>query len=309
MRVNRIAILCFFAVYVIWGSTYLAIKYAIESFPAFGMSSARYLFAGILMFLFSCYKKEKPLNEIEKKTAIISGTVMVLANGVVCVVEHWVPSGIVSVLVGGMPIWIMLMGWMFYGQAKPTWIKLTGALIGLGGIMLITLGDAVPTVTGIGRFGPLFLLISSLLWAAGTLVQKKAKNLTSIITFSYVQMLSGGLVTGVVSLIFEKPWEYIDRPHSTSAIIAFVYLVTFGSLIAFTAYAWLSRNVEPHIVSTYALVNPVIAILLGSWFFKEPLSPDFLTASLLVIAGLALIMWKKKEVPAPQTQTAIVTEQ
>ena len=295
MRVNRLAILCFFAVYVIWGSTYLAIKYAIETLPAFGMSSARYLVAGALLYLFSLYKKEQPLNPEEKKVSMISGAFLVFANGLVCVVEYWVPSGIVAVIIGAMPIWIMLMGWLCFQQAKPTWLKILGSLIGLAGVGLITFGGAVPVVSGIGRFGPLFLMISSISWAAGTLIQKKIKNLKSAFRFSAVQMLAGGLFTGLISASFERPWEYLSRPQSLNAILAFLYLVIFGSLIAFTAYSWLSRNVESHLVSTYALVNPVIAILLGSWFFKEPLSPDFLTASILVIFGLALIIGKKKD--------------
>jgi drug/metabolite transporter (DMT)-like permease len=296
MRINRTALLCFFAVYVIWGSTYLAIKYAIETLPPFGMSSARFFIAGFLMYLISRYKKEEALKKIEKKTAILSGAFLILANGIVCVVEYWVPSGIVSVIIGAMPIWIMLMGWMFFHQAKPTWVKVLGSLIGLAGVGLITFGGAVPVVTGIGRFGPLFLIVSSLLWAAGTLIQKKAKHLKSIFRFSALQMVSGAFFTGIVSVTFERPWEYLDRPQSTVAIISFFYLVIFGSLVAFTAYAWLSRHMESHLVSTYALVNPIIAILLGSWFFKEPLSPDFLTASVLVIFGLALIIGKKKEI-------------
>lgn len=300
MRINRIAILCFFAVYVIWGSTYLAIKYAIETLPAFGMSSARYMLAGILLYLFSRYKKEQPLQGEEKKISILSGILLIFANGVVCVVEYWVPSGIVAVIIGAMPIWMMLMGWLAFGHNKPSWVKVLGSLIGLAGVALITFGGAVPTVTGVGQFGPLFLIISSLLWAGGTMIQKKAKHLKSVFRFSSIQMMAGATFSAIVSLSFEKPWEYLDKPQSASAIIAFFYLVIFGSLIAFTAYSWLSRNVEPHLISTYALVNPIIAILLGSIFFKEPLSPDFLSASVLVIFGLALLMWKKKEVKNEQ---------
>jgi drug/metabolite transporter (DMT)-like permease len=300
MRVNRIAILCFFAVYVIWGSTYLAIKYAIETLPAFGMSSARYMLAGILLYLFSLYKKEQALSADEKKISILSGILLIFANGLVCVVEYWVPSGIVAVIIGAMPIWMMLIGWLVFKHHRPSLVKVLGSLIGLAGVALITFGGAVPVVTGIGQFGPVFLIISSLLWVGGTLIQKKAKHLTSIFRFSSIQMIAGASFSAIVSLSFEKPWEYLDKPQTASAIIAFFYLVIFGSLIAFTAYSWLSRNVEPHLISTYALVNPIIAILLGSWFFKEPLSPDFLSASVLVIFGLSLLMWKKKEIKNEQ---------
>lgn len=290
MRINKIAVLSFFAVYVIWGSTYLAIKYAIETLPPFGMSSVRFFCGALILYLISQYKKEGPLTVEEKKISALSGALLIFANGVVCLVEFWVPSGIVAVIIGAMPIWIMLVGWMFFRHAKPTFLRVLGSLIGLGGVALITFGGAVPEVSGIGRFGTLFLICSSFLWAIGTLIQKKAFGVRSVFRFSSFQMLAGAIPTGIISLLFERPWEYFDKGISTASFLAFLYLVIFGSVIAFTAYAWLSRNVDSHLVSTYALVNPIIAVLLGTIFFQEQLSSKLLSASVLVIFGLCLIM-------------------
>ena len=299
MRINKIMILSFFAVYVIWGSTYLAIKYAIETLPPFGMSSVRFFCGAAILFLISHYKKEGPLTRDEKKISAFSGILLIFANAVVCLVEFWVPSGIVAVIIGAMPIWIMLVGWMFFRHARPTILRVLGSLIGLAGVALITFGGAVPEVSGIGRFGTLFLIGSSFLWAIGTLIQKKSFGVKSVFRFSSFQMLAGAIPTGMISLVFEKPWEYFDKGISGVSILAFLYLVIFGSVIAFTAYSWLSRNVDSHLVSTYALVNPIIAVLLGTIFFQEQLSSKLLGASVLVIFGLTLIIGFKKSVRVP----------
>lgn len=295
MRINRTALLCFLIIYIIWGSTYLAIRYAIETLPALGMSSLRFFLAAAIMALISFYKREAPLTPNERKIGMRSGFFLIAANGVVCVVEYWVPSGIVAVVVGAMPIWIMMVGWAQFGQARPTLVRMLGALIGLAGVALIATSDAVPAVTGYGRFGILMLVGSSLMWAFGTLLQRRTMGMKSVFRYSALQMFSGAVVTGIFSLAVEKPWNTDWANVSSASVWAFFYLVTFGSVVAFTAYSWLSRNVAPHLVSTYALVNPVIAVILGSLFYQEKVTPVFLGASALVLIGLAMLVldWKK----------------
>ncbi len=295
MRVNRLAILCFLIVYIIWGSTYLAIRYAIETLPALGMSSARFFLAAGIMGALALWKNEAPLSPAERRTSIMSGLLLILANGVVCVVEYWVPSGIVAVMIGAMPIWMMMVGWLQFGQARPTLIRMIGAIIGLSGVALIASSDAVPAVTGYGRFGVVMLFGSSIMWAFGTLIQRRTTGIKSVFRYSALQMGSGAAVTAVFSLAVEKPWAIDWQGIHTASLWAFFYLVIFGSVIAFTAYAWLSRNVAPHLVSTYALVNPVIAVILGSVFFQEAVTPIFLGASVLVLVGLSMLVldWEK----------------
>ncbi len=287
---GRTALISFFAVYIIWGSTYLAIRYAIETIPAFGMTSLRYFLAAAIMGLIAYYKREDRLTPLERKVSILSGVLLITANAIVCMVEYWVPSGIVAVIIGAMPIWIMLMGWASFGQARPQVLKMVGALIGLSGVVLIALESTPKEMTGAGRFGILILIGSGVLWAAGTLYQRRIPKLKSIFRFSTIQMLAGALSTGLLSLAFEKPWTISPDKISAASFWAVIYLVVFGSVIAFTAYSWLSRNVEPHLVSTYALVNPVIAVLLGWLFFKEPVTPMFVSATALVLLGVTLLM-------------------
>lgn len=288
---TRTAILALAAVYVIWGSTYLAIKIAIESFPPWFLSSARYLIAGLLMLAVAMFRRDARLARSEVRIAVASGALLVVANGMVGVVEQWIATGMVAVIIGAMPIWIMFLGWLAFAQPRPTLQKVVGALIGLGGIVLIA-GDNFTSHAPHAAFGNVLILLSSWLWAAGTLIQRRAAGLNSLWLFSAVQMLAGSAVTLLFSLALEKPWTIPWQDVGAGPLLALAYLVVFGSLVAFTAYGWLSRNVESHIVSTYALVNPLVAVALGFAVFREPLNAQFVAATMLVAAGLAIFLGK-----------------
>lgn len=288
---TRPAILALAAVYLIWGSTYLAIKIAIGSLPPWFLSSARYLIAGLLMLAIAKARRDAPLARAEVKIAAISGALLVVANGLVGVVEQWIATGVVAVIIGAMPIWIMFLGWLAFAQPRPTLQKVVGALIGLCGIVLIA-GDNFTSGHPRAGFGNFLILVSSWLWAAGTLIQRRVLGLKSAWLFSSFQMLAGAAVTLVFSLLLERPWAIAWQEVGLDSLLALAYLVVFGSLVAFTAYGWLSRNLESHIVSTYALVNPIVAVALGFAIFHEPLRMQFLLATLLVAIGLGIFLGK-----------------
>lgn len=293
MRLSKTLILCFAAVYIIWGSTYFAIVYAIQSIPPWTMSSGRFFVAGALMLVLAAFKKEASLSRHEKMYSAISGVFLIFANGVVCVAEKTVSSGTVAVIVGAMPIWIMLLGWGAFSQSRPSLMKLVGSLVGLSGVVLIAT-DGISGVNGNSgsSFGALMLLGSSMAWAIGTLLQRRVTTVKSPIRFTGLQMLFGAVITLLMAFIFEKPWQISISSITTASWLATAYLVVFGSMIAFTAYSWLARHVEPHIVSSYALVNPVIAVWLGWFFLKEPLSSQFFLATALVLVGLSLLLFQ-----------------
>ena len=299
---RQLALLCFFLVYVIWGSTYLAIRYGIETLPPWMMSSVRFFVASFLMWILSRWKKENAtLTSAEKKSAIISGLLLVFANGMVGCVELSLPSGLVAVVIGAMPIWIMGIGWLFFDQARPTLQKSIGALIGLAGIALIATNESGDGHGARNLIGAATLFFSSWCWAFGTLVQRKTPGVKSVFKYSALQMVCGACGVGILSLILEKPWAFDFSAVSQASLIALLYLILFGSVVAFTAYAWLSRNIEPSLVSTYALVNPVIAVLVG-WAWKaEVVDSRFFTATILVLLGLSLLMMKPfaRKVAAP----------
>jgi drug/metabolite transporter (DMT)-like permease len=292
-RLQKTIILCFAAVYVIWGSTYLAIRYAIETMPPWTMTSLRFFMASALIWGFAKYKKEMPLGPQEKWVAVVSGLFLILANGIVGMVEQWVPSGFVAVLVGATPIWIMIIGWIAFGHSRPTGRKVLGAVVGLAGVALIASDHFASQVTAIERIGVMVLFVGSWLWTSGTLLQRKVPSVKSIFSFSAYQMFAGACITLLLSLGFEAPWSFSWSSVSASSWLAFGYLVIFGSIIAFTAYAWLSRNVESHLVGTYALVNPIIAVWLGWLLLSEPVTTKFIGATALVVVGLSLLMLKR----------------
>ncbi len=284
-------IFAFAAVYLVWGSTYLAISFAIETIQPWSLTAIRFVLASLCMGLAALVAKESPLSKHEKRTSALSGIFLVLANGIVCVIERWVPSGITAVVIGAMPIWIMLVGWLGFGSGWPSARKLIGASIGLVGIAAIAVADTRGGMTGtFARWAPLVLCSSSLLWAIGTLLQRNVKSVRSGISFLFVQMASGAGAAILMSFIFESPLRFDWASVSEKSWLALGYLVVFGSLVGFTAYSWLSRNVEPHLVSTYALVNPVIAVALGWLFADEPLTMNFLIATVLVLVGLGILM-------------------
>lgn len=299
MRLNRIAIASFFSVYFIWGSTYLAIRYAIETIPPWTLSSFRFFIAAGLMFLISRFRHETPLTQSEFKIAAVSGACLVIANGLVCLTEAWIPSGVVAVVIGAMPIWILLVGWLFFKEGRPAPLKFLGALIGVCGIALIAgldhTSDFQPLHPGPGMIVGIFLLWGSgILWASGTLLQRRTKMLVSIFRFSSTQMISGAIATGILSLIFEKPWGLHWTGITMISWLSLAYLIVFGSLVSFSAYLYISRNFDPAIVSTYALVNPLIAVGLGWLFLSEPVDLKFALATGLVMIGLTLLLYRRR---------------
>lgn len=300
-RPGKIAVAAFASVYVIWGSTYLAIRTAVETLPPWGLSASRYAIAGLAMLAIARLRRESKLSPEQRRIAWGSGPLLVSANGFVCLAEKSVPSGVAAVLVGAMPIWTMVIGWAAFRQAAPTARKIAGACVGLAGVGLIAASDAAAPLAGDSRLGVIFLLGSSWLWVCGTLMQRGLSGLRSAFRFSGIQMLAGALATAALSLALERPWEFSIATVSLASAAAFAYLVLFGSIVAFTAYAWLSRNVEPHLVSTYALVNPLIAVGLGAWIYHEPVGPRFLGAAALVGLGLWLLVWAKKPVGSAES--------
>lgn len=291
---NRTVVAAFFAVYVIWGSTYLAIRYGIETLPPWTLTMLRFSIAGALMWIIAWWRGEGRLTPQEKRVAIYSGLLLIPANGGVCMAEQYVSSGVAAVVAGSIPIWILLFGWLWYKQSRPSPKKILGACLGLMGIGIIASDNISIDRGGIGMFAPLFVLVSSWLWTFGTLVQVQLSKIKSPFLFSAQQMLYGSLAATLVSFTFEKPWAIAWSQVSMESVAALIYLIVFGSIVAFSAYSWLTRNVEPHLVSTYALVNPLIAVILGAIFYKEPLEAPFMVGAVLVLLGLALIVLRKR---------------
>jgi len=287
----------FFAIYVIWGSTYLAIKYAIVSFPPFLLSGLRYFLAGLILLAFAAFRRENRVAFRDLRIAALSGFLLVSANALVCFAELRLASGIVAVVIGTMPGWIMLLNWQFFDRAKPTVRQAGGAAIALAGIVLLS-KDQLTANTDASLVSWAAIGLSMLCWALGTLIQRRSGAKDSFFLYSSAQLSLGGLCLLFV-LLFIPSARHLDLSAiEPTAWAAFGYLTLFGSVIAFTSYLWLSRHVSPTIVSTYAIVNPAVAMMLGVFFAGERLTGTTVAVAGFILFGLYFVVIRKKPVSA-----------
>ncbi|HEX6600681.1 MAG TPA: EamA family transporter [Gemmatimonadaceae bacterium] len=290
MRTRLLA--AFAAVYVIWGSTYLAIRFAVETLPPLLMAGARFTIAGLLLLLWSrlVQHAERP-SRTDWRTGLMSGALLLLGgNGAVVWAETRVPSGIAALLVAVVPLWMVLLDWLRPGGRRPAAPVFVGLALGLVGLGLLVGPDALHGGDGaVSTVGALVLMAGSLSWAVGSLLTKQAPRPTTSINGSGTQMFAGGLcLLAAGTLVGEL--TRLDLGHVTPrSLLGFLYLVTFGSLVGFTAYFYLLSHTTAARASTYAYVNPVVAVLLGWAFAHEPLTMRTMLAAAVILAGVAII--------------------
>ncbi len=286
----------FASIYFIWGSTYLAIKYGLVAFPPLLLAGLRFVLASGLLFGIARLRGEPAMTRADLKLAGLSGTLLVIGNAGVCVAEGSLPSGLVAVVIGSMPAWITFLNARFFGGPRPRPRQIAGIALALVGIVLLT--RAQPGEGG--RFDPLAwgaLAISIVSWAFGTLFQRRASGASGLFSFSGAQMGIGGVAVLVAWLATGEVASFRFAAVDATSVLSLFYLAIFGTVVAFTSYLWLNRHVDATLVSTYALVNPVVAIWLGWFVASENVSPSTFTFSLFVLAGIALVMGRP---PAPK---------
>jgi drug/metabolite transporter (DMT)-like permease len=288
MRARLIA--AFAAVYVIWGSTYLAIRFAVQTLPPLLMASARFVIAGLLVLLWGRFRGGAAWpNRVEWRVGLISGALLLLGgNGAVSWAEQRVPSGIAALLVAVVPVFMVLLEWLRPGGRRPSAPVFVGVGLGLVGLALLVGPESMRGGSS-SAIGALVLVLGSLSWAAGSLYTKFAPKSSSGTMATGAQMLAGGLTLLAASIVGGEP-SHLDLAHaSTESLVAFVYLLTFGSLIGFTAYVYLLSHTTAAKAATYAYVNPVVAVLLGWAFAHEPLTMRTILAAAVILAGVAII--------------------
>lgn len=287
-------LIAFAAVYVIWGSTYLAIRFAIETLPPLLMVGARFLVAGSLMYVWLRARGAPKPRAIEWRSAAIVGVLMpVLGTGVVVWAEQKVPSGTASLLVAIEPLWIVLIQWCLPRGKRPSWMVIAGVTIGLVGLYLLV------NPAGDKQNGSLFaeglLLLAALSWAIGSIYSKYAPKSESKFLGAGMEMIVASVVLIAAGLVTGEANHFSIAATSAKSWLALLYLITFGSIIGYTAYVWLLRAVAPTLVSTYAFVNPVVAVFLGWAFASEPLNARTIIAAAIIVGAVALITVGQKE--------------
>ena len=289
MRLRLLA--AFAAVYVIWGSTYLAIRFAVETLPPLLMASARFVLAGVIVLLWARLRDGAAWpTRLEWRVGLISGALLLLGgNGGVSWAEQRVPSGIAALLVAVVPLWMVLLDWLRPGGHRPRAAVFAGIGLGLVGLALLVGPDAIRSGSGSDTLGAIVLVLASLSWAAGSLYTKHAPRATSTTVGTGTQMIAGGLALLAAAIVAGEPARLDLANASTNSIVAFFYLLTFGSLIGFTAYVYLLAHTTAAKASTYAYVNPVVAVLLGWAIGHEPVTSRTVLSAAVILGGVAII--------------------
>jgi drug/metabolite transporter (DMT)-like permease len=288
----RVAVLVAFAiVYVIWGSTYLAILFAIETVPPFLMAATRFLLAGSLLYAWSRTMggAAPPSRAQWRVTAIVGVLLLFGGNGLVTWSEQRVPSGMAALLVGTVPCFMVLLDWLRPGGVRPTGRVAAGLVLGLLGLVWLVGPDSVMGGGRADLVGAAALVLASFSWAVGSIYSRQAAMPASPFLSTAMQMLAASVALGVLSVALGEPWRFDPAALSLRSALGFAYLVVFGSIVAFSAYIWLLRVSTPARVSTYAYVNPVVAVLLGAAFANEALTTRMLVAAAVIVSGVALI--------------------
>jgi len=292
-------IAAFAAVYIFWGSTYLAIKYAIETLPPFLMAGTRFVIAGGILLVIARFSKdyEKP-KAAHWKTSFIVGTLLLLfGNGGVVFAEKYISSSLAALLVATEPFWVVLLSWLWLGKSRPNLKVVGGLVLGFAGVWLLIGGQpAHETETGSSMqfLSALAIILAAICWATGSIYGLRAPVPKSAIQTSGMQMFAGGIVLLFVSLISGEMFRFDVSQVSRNSIFGLMYLIIFGSLIAFTAYSWLLKNAQPAMVATYAYINPVIAVFLGWMIASETFTTQMLIGAGIIVSSVALITSNEK---------------
>jgi len=290
----------FAAVYVLWGSTYLAIRFTLESLPPFAMAASRFLIAGTLLFAWARWRGAPAPKAVHWRSATIVGVLMLLGgNGGVVWAEQRVPSGLAALLVATVPLWMVMLDGAGRGWRRPPTQVLLGVAAGLAGVAMLVGPGRFAGGHGVDPLGAAVLIFASLCWTAGSLYSRRAALPASPLVATAMEMLGGGAGLAVAGLV-AGDWQRLDLAAATPrSLLAVGYLIVFGSLVGFTAYVWLLRVSTPPLVATYAYVNPVVAVVLGWAFAGEPVSARTLIAAAIIVGAVMLITtYRAKPAPA-----------
>jgi drug/metabolite transporter (DMT)-like permease len=271
-------------VYLVWGSTYLAIRVTDRTMPPLLMSSARFLVAGTALYLFAARGRKRPTLRQWGASAIVGAALLLIGNGGVAWAETRLESGLAALIVALIPIYVVVLDRIFFGRRLSP-LAVAGVVIGFAGVALLVrpggTGDVVAAIA---------LVFTTSAWAAGSLYARGAALPESPLLAASMQMLTAGVFLGIAGLVSGEARGIHADSFAAKPLIAFVYLILFGSLLAFSAYAWLLKNVRISIVSTYAFVNPIVAVTLGTVFLNESIGWTTIVAGAAIVVAVVLIV-------------------
>jgi drug/metabolite transporter (DMT)-like permease len=293
-------------VYVVWGSTYLAIAAMIESMPPLLSAGARYATAGAVMMgalaAHAAWRGRAEAGErptaVQWRSAFVVGTLLLLGgNGGVVLAELTIPSGIAAVLVATVPIWLAVLDALLT-RRRPSGLVIGGLVAGIVGVAVLLV--PVQGIDGLDPLGIGLVVLAAFSWAAGSIYARRAPRPSSGLLWTGMEMVAGGASLLLAGALVGEPSRTDPAAFTIASLAAWGYLVVFGSIVAFTAYSWLLHNVPVSIVGTYAYVNPVVAVALGTVILSEPITPRTLVAAALIIgAVVAMVSGRPRETEEP----------
>ena len=295
-------ILAFAAIYIIWGTTYLGIRIAVETIPPFFMAGTRFLIAGALIFIILRARGAPMPKRLHWRSAVIIGAFLLVGgNGLVTWSEQQVPSSTAALVVATVPLWIALFDWLIFKGSRPGKRVTIGLVMGLTGIALLIgpgqiLGTASFSLTAL-----FILLLAPMLWSLGSLYSRGADLPEDTFMSTAMEMLAGGVLLLLTSLLTGEATQLNVAEISTRSLGAMIYLTVFGSFVAFTAYIWLLKHVQATKVATYTYVNPVFAVFLGWLILSEAITPVTIAAVVIITFAVILITMRgPDDVPATE---------
>jgi drug/metabolite transporter (DMT)-like permease len=300
-------ILAFTAIYLIWGTTYLGIRVAIDTIPPFLMVGARFIIAGLPLFMF-LRLRGRPMPRLAhwRSAFLVGGFLLVGGNGFVTWAEQEVPSGIAALIVATVPLWMTVFDWILFKASRPGRRIAFGVILGLVGVALLIGPQLLDANGGVSLGSWAIMILAPLLWSIGSLLSRSADLPDDLFMSISIEMLAGGVLLSLIGLALGEANQLHLAQISPRSWAAFFYLIIFGSLIAFTAYIWLLQNVQATRVGTYSYVNPVIAVFLGWLVLDEPLSGRMIVAAAVIVVAVMLII--RQRGGGHQTQEEAATE-
>jgi drug/metabolite transporter (DMT)-like permease len=282
--------LSFAAVYLIWGSTYLAIGLAVETMPPFLLAGVRHLIAGVVLYGWLRLRGFPAPTREQWLGALVVGTLLLCGgNGLVTFAQQTVPSGLAALLIATVPLWMIVLHRFAFGGDPPPAATWLGVALGICGVVLLVRPDRI-LLGGTPVLGTLLLLVAAMVWACGSLVSRRLAAPPSPWMSAAAQMLTGGTVLLVLATASGEWAAFEPAQVSPRSIFAFAYLVVFGSIVGMTAYLYMLRNATPAAVGTYAFVNPAVAVVLGWLVLGETLDARSSLATLFILGGVATIL-------------------
>lgn len=281
----------FSAVYIIWGSTYLGIAFAIETMPVFLMAGSRFFIAGVVLYIAGRMKGGTAPTLTHWKSGIIIGGLLLLGgNGGVVYAEKTVPSGLTALLVSTVPIWVAILTYFNKKQDNPKVKTIIGVILGFIGITILVSPANILNGESVDLFGAGLLCFATFSWAIGSIYSKSAPLPSSMLLTTAVEMISGGLLLMIAGLITGEASSFSFAAISMKSLAAYIYLIIFGSIIAFTAYMWLLGETTPAKATTYAYVNPVVAVILGWLLAGETINMRTIVSTFVIITAVVIII-------------------